>query len=235
LIGTVAENVQKYGTGAINIDGCRVGFDGGTTRHNGSNAGKKRNTLHGGNFGVDKIEGGRWPANIIHDGSDEVVSLFPSEAGACAPVLGDEPSDNHKSCYHERDRVPGTFFSDSGSAARFFYCAKADRADRNDNCDGIKKKALNWSSGEQSSGTFQAEGTDRTSENSHPTVKPTDLMAYLCRLVTPPRGTVLDPYAGSGSTGKAAEIEGFNSILIEILPEYVELAKRRTAQQGLFT
>ena len=126
---------------------------------------------------------------------------------------------------------------DSGSAARFFYCAKASRADRNDGVEHLDKKPLNWSSGTQNPGSFQSECTDKSSQNNHPTVKPTDLMAYLCRLVTPAGGIVLDPFMGSGSTGRAAGIEQFKFIGIEVNPEYFEIACLRidsaTAQQGL--
>jgi site-specific DNA-methyltransferase (adenine-specific) len=130
LGGTVAENVLRHGTGAINVDGCRVGDS-----------------------------NGRWPANLIHDGSDAPCELL-------------------------------------NDAARFFYCAKASKADRG-------------------------------AENVHPTVKPTDLMRYLCRLVTPPAGVVLDPFMGSGSTGKAAVLEGFRFIGIEREAEYLEIARGR--------
>jgi site-specific DNA-methyltransferase (adenine-specific) len=163
LIGTVAENVQAHGTGAINVDGCRVGAEPPAPR----NAPKK--IIRGGKFhAAAEAERemshfnptqGRWPANLIHDGSEEVTELL-------------------------------------SDAARFFYCAKASKRDRGDG-------------------------------NRHPTVKPTDLMRYLCRLVTPPSGTILDPFTGSGSTGKAAMLEGFQFIGIEREAEYVEIAKAR--------
>jgi DNA modification methylase len=161
LIGTVAENVLQHGTGAINVDGCRVGTDGGT-KHNDGEKGTTKNCYGNGlfvEFGKPVIGLGRWPANFIHDGSEEVTDLL-------------------------------------GSAARFFYCAKASKRDRDEG-------------------------------NHHPTVKPTDLMRYLCRLVTPPDGTVLDPFMGSGSTGKAAVLEGFRFIGIEREEEYCEIAKAR--------
>jgi len=113
------------------------------------------------------------------------------------------------------------------AASRFRYCAKADRTDRNEGCEHFARKPLNWSSGTQNPGSFQAEGTDRTSPNHHPTVKPTDLMRYLCRLVTPKGGTVLDPFMGSGSTGKAAMLEGFNFIGVDLSAEYIEIARAR--------
>ena len=137
---------------------------------------------------------GRFPANFIHDGSDEVLELFPdSKAG--------EPRDDRGTggIWSESMGVPcGPQYGDKGSAARFFYCAKANKKDRNEGA-----------------------------ANNHPTVKPTSLMRYLVRLITPPNGTVLDPFTGSGSTGKAAVLEGFNFIGIEQSAEYVQIAKAR--------
>lgn len=172
LVCTVAANVLEHGTGALNIDGCRVeasatdiaraavpqpAFNSPTGAIYNMKTGEGRN---GERF---DMSAGRWPANLIHDGSDDVVAGFPDS---------------------------------NGSAARFFYAAKASKKDRGDG-------------------------------NTHPTVKPTDLMAYLCRLVTPPGGVVLDPFMGSGSTGKAAMREGFRFIGIERDSEYVEIAKGR--------
>lgn len=171
---------------------------------------------------------GRWPANLIHDGSDEVLACFPDNAVAFAPVRGTEPSRPAKNTYGEYARGGGSFPGDGlGSAARFFYCAKASREDRNEGLRGMATKPLNWSSGEQSPGTFQSANTNRSAQNHHPTVKPTDLMRYLCRLVTPKGGTVLDPFMGSGSTGRGAIREGFDFIGIEIDPEYCEIARIR--------
>jgi site-specific DNA-methyltransferase (adenine-specific) len=198
---TVAANVLEHGTGAINVDGCRVGTgaDKGVWPVTGRTA--ERNSMAGpmGCAETD-ITSGRWPANLIHDGSDEVVGLFPqsTSTGGSGPA-----SRGHKS---DGRTVSGSCsatggFGDSGSAARFFYCAKASKADRGD-------------------------------DNTHPTVKPTELMRYLCRLVTPPGGVVLDPFMGSGSTGKAAMLEGFEFIGIERETAYLEIAQQRiTAAQ----
>lgn len=196
LVGTVAANVLAHGTGALNIDGCRVpGWKPQVTQGINSNA-SSFNVAKERRISGDSDEG-RWPANLIHDGSDEVVALFPANAGASAPVKGTEASKaSVGNVTGERERVPGAFHADSGSAARFFYCAKASKRDR-------------------------GEG------NTHPTVKPTDLMAYLCRLVTPPGGVVLDPFMGSGSTGKAAMREGFRFIGCELSPEYFAIACAR--------
>jgi site-specific DNA-methyltransferase (adenine-specific) len=169
LIGTVAANVLEHGTGAINIDGCRV--EGGERE-------------------------GRWPANIIHDGSEEVIAAFPDAPGqqrGVGPQHGAKDSVNVYGDYGPRDQFDPR--GDAGSAARFFYTAKADAAGR--------------------------------LGSKHPTVKPVDLMQWLCRLVTPKGGTILDPFAGTGTTGEAAFREGFNAILIEREEEYQADIRRR--------
>lgn len=240
LIGTVAENVLAHGTGALNIDGCRVEASEGRPLIKS----KSEVSLHafGNGLNGSRCAGvttqGRWPANLIHDGSADVVSMFPQSAGQQGDVRGTEPSSVTNGIYGDfAGRFASPARNDTGSAARFFYCAKASRADRNDGVEHLNKKPLNWSSGTQNPGSFQSEGTDKSSQNNHPTVKPTDLMAYLCRLVTPAGGIVLDPFMGSGSTGRAAGIEQFKFIGIEINPEYFEIACLRidsaTAQQGL--
>ncbi|WEV89998.1 adenine-specific methyltransferase [Pseudomonas phage PotUPM1] len=236
LAGTVVANVLEHGTGALNIDGCRIPSEpmppntgaGGLPR-------RQVDEIRGPGVVAKPHDGGRWPANLIHDGSEEVVALFPSEAGASAPVKGTEPMANGFSGPVKFSgligRVPGAFHGDSGSAARFFYCAKTSRKDRNEGCEHMERKPLHWSSGDANPGSFQSEGTDKTSPNNHPTVKPTALMAYLCRLVTPPGGVVLDPFMGSGSTGKAAMREGFQFIGCEMSPEYMAIARSRIAYE----
>lgn len=201
---TVAENVLEHGTGALNIDGCRVGEE---VRYNapaGNAAGG--NSLNMSAVGMPQdAEGrtvtGRWPANLLHDGSDEVLAAFPQAPGQLAKASTSDTQRGGQNVYG--DMVRGSNGSeprkDAGSAARFFYCAKSSKSDR-------------------------GEG------NNHPTVKPTDLMRYLCRLVTPPGGMVLDPYVGSGTTGKAAALEGFRFIGFEREAEYVAIAKARIAK-----
>lgn len=250
LIGTVVDNVLKHGTGALNIDGCRIGVsdDSYARNHSGDRG-------HAGTRGADDTGGtniragggsasslGRWPANLIHDGSDEVLAAFPREAGASAPVRGTESSAASVGrVTGERARVPGAFHADSGSAARFFYCAKASKEDRNAGCDDLP--LVDWTKGAPNNTRPDqintSTGRPRESEpsrNHHPTVKPTDLMRYLCRLVTPPGGTVLDIFMGSGSTGKAAVLEGFSFIGIDLDRDadgnplgYIEIARARTA------
>jgi DNA modification methylase len=160
LVGTVAENVLQHGTGALNIDGCRVRDGSETGGEKPVYAANHGNAVYGAGMGGGAWANtdGRWPANFIHDGSEEATDLLKD-------------------------------------SARFFYCAKASKADRG--------------------------------ENHHPTVKPTDLMRYLCRLVTPPNGIVLDPFNGSGSTGCAAVLEGFQYIGIEREAEYIAISEKR--------
>lgn len=209
LIGTVAENVLKHGSGAINVDGCRV--DGEPWARPGANA------VGGvyGDYTNDKPRSndkGRWPANLIHDGSDEVVALFPMTKSGAIKKTYDRKGDDGwgMSTYKHRE-------SDEGCAARFFYCAKA--SDRE--IQAAEKLPL------------FGESFDSV-KNTHPTVKPVDLMRYLVRLVTPPGGIVLDPFAGSGTTLVAAKLEGRKAVGIEVNPEYCEIAKKRLEQGVLF-
>jgi site-specific DNA-methyltransferase (adenine-specific) len=235
LAGTVAANVLAHGTGALNIDGCRVATDGETFSVPQSDPAKRRGVVGDAwqaasdadrnqaaqRASIERTETlGRWPANIIHDGSDEVVAAFPQAGGALAPVSGKEPTGSGFS----QGRPPSDRRDGGGSAARFFYTAKASAHDRH---EGLLHPGPQFSHG---STLRDAENVGaRRGGNHHPTVKPTDLMRYLCRLVTPPGGTVLDPFAGSGSTLKAAELEGFSAIGIELDPAYIEIAKRRIA------
>jgi site-specific DNA-methyltransferase (adenine-specific) len=223
LIGTVAANVLTYGTGGLNIDGSRVGNEGGTT---GSEYIPNDSPIYGkglGNTGeVVKLDTGRWPANVIHDGSDEVVELFPDTKAGIAR-RGNSGGNNFGSDT-PKPPLDDIGYSDSGSAARFFYCAKASKRDRNEGLDGFeaKERGLPYQGMQNMDG-----GRDRLRANHHPTVKPTELMRYLCRLVTPPGGIVLDPFMGSGSTGKAAMYEGFEFVGIELTDEYLPIAKAR--------
>jgi DNA modification methylase len=217
MVGTVAENVLQHGTGAINVDGCRVPLEedcrllkGGT--YGGNRGSDKGTSIFGTNTKGLEYEvpsaSGRWPANLIHDGSDEVMGLFPlTGASKAAPRGGTNPNPmDWGNSRQDGDIVKG-HDDNGGSAARFFYCAKASKSDRGES-------------------------------NGHPTVKPTELMRYLVRLVTQPGGTVLDPFTGSGSTGKAAVLEGFEFIGIEREAEYVAIAEARIVEAqrslGLF-
>lgn len=231
LDGTVAANVLKWGTGGINVDGCRVDVANGDERSGGFGLGKRpwQTGDVGGNTLRVGSEQGRWPANLIHDGSDEVVGLFPETRSG---RLGIGHGAGNSFGVGNTDKKPRCIMSeygnDSGSAARFFYCAKASRADRDEGLDQLPKIACGMMEDDSypiKTGSGNLRDTRR--RNYHPTVKPLALMRYLCRLITPPGGTVLDPFMGSGSTGKAAVLEGFEFIGIELNPEYVDIAERR--------
>jgi hypothetical protein len=196
LRGTVAQNVLEFGTGGLNIDGSRI--EGEPTPINRlekcSGFGQEKRP----EYSQEINTAGRWPANVIHDGSEEAIAGFPqTTSGQLKP--------HHFSRASAADCLNGSnqarhpraeFGGDTGSAARFFYCAKASKADRDEG-------------------------------NNHPTVKPSALMRHLCRLVTQPEGLILDPFSGSGSTGKAALLEGFRFLGAELDPEYAEIARAR--------
>lgn len=178
---------------------------------------------------IDPQTVGRWPANLIHDGSPEVLEAFAQFGDHKGQVahLTTRNSDKTRSTFGEFTGTVDANFAPHdapGSAARFFYCAKASRADRNEGIGGSDAPAVET---EDTMRDRETADWQERNGNFHPTVKPTDLMAYLCRLVTPPNGTVLDPFMGSGSTGKAAMREGFRFIGIDMTPEYVDIAKAR--------
>jgi site-specific DNA-methyltransferase (adenine-specific) len=234
---TVAKNVLVHGTGAINIDESRIDYANENEKEKAiAMQSKPSLDIRGNAFNqqdlgnIENVRGdysqGRWPANFIHDGSDEVVELFPDTTSG-------KPSGkkNVGNGYHGNfGSIDVTGFGDSGSAARFFYCAKASKKDRNEGLDGMPLKP----GGSNAKGYTDdvAKGLDRNRPvaNHHPTVKPTDLMRYLVRMVTPPSGTVLDPFTGSGSTGKAATLEGFNFIGVEQNPDYAAIAEARIVE-----
>jgi site-specific DNA-methyltransferase (adenine-specific) len=228
LIGTVANNVLTYGTGGLNIDGSRVGTEGGTK--GGSEPSTHLSPSGAFNTGhdIEKVEAGRWPANFIHDGSDEVVALFPDTGKSTGGRIGKKTMGDVTNVPAGEYEAGDPGYGDSGSAARFFYCAKASKRDRNEGLDGFEEKQTVGGGGLTDAGGAYG-SIKATAKNYHPTVKPTDLMRYLVRLVTPPKGTVLDPFMGSGSTGKAAMLEGFDFIGIEQSAEYVEIAQARIA------
>ena len=224
LIGTVAENVLAHGTGGLNVDGCRVSGEGWGTRTNSP----ETKQVYG-DYAYIKTQAhdlGRWPANFIHDGSEEVVGLFPhTKAGVAI-----RSRSGGKTCHSNQEKPPmaDMGYADGGSAARFFYCAKASKSDRDEGCEGLEERQRDESRKEGNVGGDNPRNRGvNLRTNHHPTVKPTALMRYLCRLVTPPNGVVLDPFMGSGSTGKAAALEGFNFIGIEREPEYVAIAQAR--------
>jgi site-specific DNA-methyltransferase (adenine-specific) len=231
--GTNKNNREKYGTAGINIDGCRVelseGDDprlGGKGTWKTDKAGKE---IYGLNFGEDiaSSELGRFPANVMHDGSEEVVSGFPNTKSTKRnPRTITRTKENLVRLNNSEEVFVNCEYDDEGSAARFFYCPKVSKSERNIGLydkpekqyshDGRKKKIEN-----------PYQGNESVSKNTHPTVKPIELMKYLCRLVTPKGGTVLDPFMGSGSTGMACKYEGFEFIGIEQEKEYFEIAEKR--------
>ncbi|MEX2952523.1 site-specific DNA-methyltransferase [Serratia fonticola] len=237
LSGTVEGNVIQFGTGALNIDLCRVPTEEALTGGAGGLLSHVRDekTPDAEEWQPDQL--GRWPANVLHDGSEEVISEFPRNAGAKAPVKGTEPTRNGFSGTVEFggmiNRVASYHHADHGSAARFFYCAKVSKSERDEGMERFVPFSASEMTGgrkEDSAGMNDPRaGAGRTggARNNHPTVKPVDLMRYLCRLVTPAGGVVLDPFMGSGSTGKAAMLEGFGFIGIELDPDHLTTAAAR--------
>jgi site-specific DNA-methyltransferase (adenine-specific) len=227
--GTVANNVLKWGTGGLNIDGSRIGTETIST-HNapkGSFAGGEPD--RGSDTSSYKEHTGRWPANIILDpytaelldeqSGDRPGGTFPAKRGQAVNTSfasGQETVGGQRS------------MGDSGGASRFFYVAKASKRDRNEGLDDLD--AQRHSDRELADGVGGDNPRNRTNQakqNFHPTVKPTSLMEYLIKLVTPPQGTVLDPFTGSGSTGKAAILQGFDFIGIEMTEEYLPIIEGR--------
>ena len=240
LDGTVANNVLTHGVGGINIDGCRVDYNG--EKPSGwfdekerTNAGFKLTA--GSSSTITSVPStGRFPANFIHDGSDEVLELFPDSKGGVA--VRRKSGGNTFGGNNPKPSMADLGYGDDGSAARFFYCAKASKKDRNEGLDDMPLQRRAGLVGADRDGELDdvsERWRTQPAANHHPTVKPTELMRYLCRLVTPPNGTVLDPFTGSGSTGKAATLEGFSFIGIEQSAEYAEIANARIqhAQQSL--
>lgn len=224
-------NIERWGTGAINIDGCRAetsdNLNGGAyseeRKPSNSDWVAQGGTIHNSTGKEYEQPSGRWPANLIHDGSDEVLAAFPTSKSTQGKPRGAASGEGWGMT------ATGAEYSDSGSAARFFYCAKASRKDREEGLDEYVKREGGMvynTSGRHI--TRRDDGYNpEPRANTHPTVKPTALMEYLVRLVTPTGGTVLDPFMGSGSTGKACVFEGFQFIGIEREEEYFDIARGR--------
>lgn len=239
----ITENILKYGTGGINIDACRIDFK---SQEDFKSATFGRGTdILGGNYvgathssGKTNIEAnplGRFPANVILDEfAGTLIDEQAPETGAFAPVKKGHTgkSKGIYGDYAQKGDDGDTFYDDKGGASRFFYCAKADRRERNAGLEQFKAKPLIWSSGTQNPGSFQSDGTNRSSQNYHPTVKPIKLIQYLQRLVTPKGGLTYDPFGGSGTCALAAQNEGFNWILSEISTEYADIAEKRIYHNG---
>lgn len=239
LVGTVVQNILEYGCGAINIDACRVG----SSEKVQSAAGRigfesERDDNYTKGQGRIYSDRGRWPANFIHDGSDEVLELFPqTKSGAIKPSHKRNTAGGNQITHGKMKGVNGPESeANSGSAARFFYCAKASRTERDAGLSGIPQSGGELTNRIEGSAGLNSPraGAGRTSGgiNNHPTVKPIVLMQYLCRLVTPPNGVILDPFMGSGSTGIAAKQEGFRFIGIENDSNYYGIAAGRIFAEG---
>lgn len=235
----------------LQIDACRIPFASEADERESKE--KNRHADFGSETGGNHVYGdfsmverknydppGRWPANVVID--EHAAAAIDEQSGERA--AGNHPA--HRRGIGFTENCGGTNAgtngdrrsTESGGASRFYYCAKASRAEREFGCEGLARGALNWSSGTQSPGTFQSDGTDKTARNNHPTVKPIALMRWLARLVTPPHGHVLDPFGGSGSTACACADELLECTLIEIDERYAEIARARNAawssQQNLF-
>jgi len=208
---TNIKNMERWSVGGFNIDACRVGKD----THGWEGGGKglsgwgEKNVM---SSGESRPVTGRFPANVIHDGSEEVLNYFPDTKGAGA-IKGTEPSPQTNGIYGDYSGRAASSARESGSAARFFYCAKAPKSERPWHCETCGH-------GGASNKPTHCPGCGGRDMTGHPTVKPQALMRYLCRLVTPTGGTILDCFAGSGSTLQAAQSEGFKSIGIELGKDY---------------
>ena len=248
---SVAQNVDKFGTGAINIDACRIE---GEVKHPDTmpdfrDQGEQSKAA----IGVDKLsfgqtsnakrkqlsdsdlldnQTGRWPSNVMHDGSEQIQEIFPETSST---EVSRERT--HKGIWTAGELADTEQFmpayGDQGNASRYFYCAKTSKDERNSGLHGFETKMMGMSGGAQSVGEGYDKGQDIglnkviARKTTHPTVKPVELMRYLVRLVTPKGGLVLDPFMGSGSTGMGAREEDFKFVGIEKEEEYYEIAKAR--------
>ena len=240
---TVAANVLKYGTGGINVDASRIATNPDVEpdarfRGNGSyKTGGMAVNAYGKFAGTETTssEQGRFPANLIHDGSEEVTELFPKDRKAGGGISKHKRNDENTNVYGKYENaVERASYGDEGSAARFFYVPKTSKKDRNDGLENFTPKATASSEFRPNHAEKADNGEDGNpygrwtpTQNNHPTVKPTDLMRYLVTMVTPEGGTTLDPFMGSGSTGRGAKLGGFNFIGIELDPDYLEIARAR--------
>jgi site-specific DNA-methyltransferase (adenine-specific) len=232
----IAQNVLKYGTGGLNIDGSRVEYQNEADKASSVPGGKI--TTKGYSAGTGKVNdqeldkdewvskmSGRFPANLIHDGSDEVVGLFPNSNST-----GGTGSISTKTSVNTGGGNSYFNFGDSGSAARFFYCAKASKSERNAGLDGFEpKRESDRIKDDGVGGDNPRNRSNNARANHHPTVKPVALMRYLVRMVTPKDGIVLDPFNGSGTTGIAAKLENVEYVGIELDPEYCKISEARIA------
>ena len=227
LTGTVADNVLTWGVGALNIDGSRVEYDGKAPTGSGSD----NNLIYGhrkGNGGNETSPLGRWPANVILD--EHAAEALDEQSGHSVSKSGGKSGSNANPMSWNESNVdrPRVGHNDSGGVSRFFYIAKASRAEREAGLEGMQEKSvLIYSEKKQGALPQQTPSVPSSRANHHPTVKPIALMRHLVRLVTPKGGVVLDPFMGSGSTGCAAMLEAMRFVGIDITAEYVDIAERR--------
>lgn len=237
---TVAENVILHGTGALNINDCRIPtedcLNGGAYSSNRKPSVSQWGGTINKSTGQDFIQPvGRWPANVMHDGSEEVLAAFPDTPGQQGDLKNQINQRKTKTCYGNMAPALAHFarLDSSSSAARFFYCAKASPAERHAGLGNVPAQFKHGSTLRDAENLVDRKG------NHHPTVKPIALMRYLVRLITPKGGNVLDLFCGSGSTGVAAIHEGMEFIGIEREEDYVQIAQARCkhayqGQQDLF-
>jgi DNA modification methylase len=230
--GTIAENVLKYRVGALNIDASRIATDEVITNHSRS----EQASISKGKFGDSVAQEthqtpgqilGRWPANIILD--EYTAELLDEQSGVSKSQGGTNPIKKSQFNLGSETRKLAGGFGDSGGASRFFYVAKASKKDRNEGLSNLDVKPAGSLNMRTDSHSIANGMNTAPNQNFHPTVKPTALMQYLIRLVTPEGGTVLDPFTGSGSTGKATLLEGKKFIGIELTEEYLPIIAGRLA------
>jgi site-specific DNA-methyltransferase (adenine-specific) len=229
LIGTVAENVLLHGTGGLNIDGTRIGTTVETWPSSRSYAPGEMQPGH-----VEETQStgqapsGRWPSNVMLD--EFTAGLVDEQSGVSKSTPSARKEETHSEEIYGKGlgNWSGSSHSDTGGASRFFYVAKASKRDRNEGLDELPE--VRHSDREKDDGVGGDNPRNRSNasrSNFHPTVKPTNLMRQLVRLVTPPGGLVLDPFTGSGSTGKAAILEGFEFIGVELTEDYLPIIEGR--------
>jgi site-specific DNA-methyltransferase (adenine-specific) len=231
LIGTVAENVLTHGTGGLNIDASRIGSETRTQTITEKGFGQNfmdDNWQPSGNS-YDKTVQGRWPANLILD--EYTAELLDEQSGESkSSVFQAKKPNNPETSWKMTSQhyAPNGGYTDLGGASRFFYVAKASKRDRNEGLEDLEaQRHSDRELDDGAGGDNPRNRTNNAKQNFHPTVKPTALMQYLVKLVTPPGGTVLDPFTGSGSTGKAAILEGFQFIGIELTEDYWPIIEGR--------
>jgi DNA modification methylase len=235
--GTFANNALVHGVAGLNVDACRIGSTSRTQLEAGYiRRGRTDEEVFSTGYGRPKEQfettQGRWPANLLLD--EEAARLLDEMSGE-RKCGANGTNERKRTPSHALNTFPGVdtsaHYGDTGGASRFFYVAKASKRDRDEGLEGMEETECaamqgNLVNGQRLAGNGAPIATPRRA-NHHPTVKPTQLMRYLCRLVTRPNGVILDPFMGSGSTGKAAMLEGFNFVGIELDAEYLEIARRR--------